>query len=118
MPRSAHLKVMKPLIIVVASVAIFLITAKIHGRELRLEREAKGYMQVVFGGSGNPPEVEQLWAAERTRFWSITAGLGVVALALGLALGAGKLITIAAIVSWAPSLAFLIGAALSAMRRS
>lgn len=51
-------------------VALFLVAAKVHGRQVRLERELAGYWAVTFGGT-NPPFVEALWRRERRIFWSL-----------------------------------------------
>jgi hypothetical protein len=67
--------------VLVASVVSFVLAAKAHGRQLRLERELEGYHQVVFGGS-NPPFVDALWRADRVRYWSIVAGLALGVLCL------------------------------------
>jgi hypothetical protein len=102
---------MRTLLPIVASVALFLLAAKIHGRQLRLEREAHGVLHVVFGGQ-NPPQVEALWRAERIRFALVVAAAAVSA-ALGLrALGASPLLIALSVLLWAPSLTFLgLGAA-------
>ncbi|MEZ4449210.1 MAG: hypothetical protein R3B09_06995 [Nannocystaceae bacterium] len=90
-----------------ASAAAFLLAAKAHGRELRLEREAAGVMKVVFGGS-NPPFVEALWAAERLRFWPLALGLAIVAV-IALAVGGWPRGALAqAALLWAPTVAFVI----------
>jgi hypothetical protein len=60
-------------VVLVLSVVTFLLAAKSHGRQVRLERERAGYTHVVFGGV-NPPYVEALWRRDRIRFWS-TAGI-------------------------------------------
>jgi hypothetical protein len=69
-----HHKRMKMIVLVVASLIVFLVAAKVHGRSIRLEREAMGVMSVTFGGppGTNPPEVEALWRADRWRFWPLT----------------------------------------------
>lgn len=67
-------------IVLVLSVVTFLVAAKTHGRQVRLERERAGHTQVVFGGE-NPPFVEALWKRDRIRFWSTAA----IAFALALA---------------------------------
>jgi hypothetical protein len=64
-----------------ASVVAFLMAAKAHGRQLRLERELEGYHHVIFGGT-NPPFVEALWRADRVRYWSIAGGLSLGVLGL------------------------------------
>ena len=84
-------------------VPLLLAAAKLHGRQLRLEREQEGYHEVEFGGT-NPPWVEALWRRDRIRFWvmvPIFALLGAVISwpDLGRALVAALL--------WAPSLAFV-----------
>lgn len=61
-------------IVLVLSVITFLIAAKSHGRQLRLERELAGYYHVTFGGT-NPPFVEELWHKERVEYWSTFAAL-------------------------------------------
>ena len=55
-------------VLVLVSIATFLLAAKSHGRQIRLERERAGYHQVVFGGS-NPAFVEQLWRRDRLHYW-------------------------------------------------
>ena len=52
------------------SVAVFLLAAKSHGRQLRLERELEGYHEVVFGGT-NPRFVEALWQEDRAVYWML-----------------------------------------------
>lgn len=106
----------RTLLILGASVVAFLLAAKAHGRQLRLERELQGYHHVVFGGT-NPPFVEALWRADRVRYWSIAVGvavgvLGLFALARGLGwswpfLGGGNG-SVAWLVVWgSPVVAFL-----------
>jgi hypothetical protein len=91
--------------LLVASAVLFLLAAKAHGRELRLEREAAGVPHVVFGGQ-NPPMVESLWRSERARFWVATPILaaGLAALVLARGAGAGR-VSLAAL-AWAPSISF------------
>lgn len=68
---------------IVCGAVLFLVAAKLHGRELRLEREARGIREVSFGrGAKNDPFVVALWRRERYIFWPIAA---VCALALALA---------------------------------
>jgi hypothetical protein len=71
----------RTLVLLASSVVAFLLAAKAHGRQLRLERELEGYHRVVFGGT-NPPFVEALWRADRVRYWSIAVGVAVVVLGL------------------------------------
>jgi hypothetical protein len=89
-----------------ASLILFLIAAKSHGRELRLEREAAGVPHVVFGGV-NPPVVERIWRAERVRF-AIVAPLLVLLFAAGLRLyGSSAGYTVLGALAFGPALAFL-----------
>jgi hypothetical protein len=71
----------RTLVLIGASGVAFLLAAKAHGRQLRLERELAGYHRVIFGGA-NPPFVEALWRADRVRYWSTVVGVGVLVLAL------------------------------------
>jgi hypothetical protein len=61
-----------------------LLAAKVHGHQLRLERELAGYFEVVFGGA-NPPFVEALWSRERLIYWGISGSLAVVGAAYAFA---------------------------------
>jgi hypothetical protein len=71
----------RTLVLLGASVVAFLLAAKAHGRQIRLERELEGHHRVVFGGT-NPPYVEALWRADRVRYWSIAAGVAMTVLGL------------------------------------
>jgi len=63
---------------IIAGAVIFLVAAKLHGRQLRLEREQAGFREVTFGrGSQNPPFVVALWRRERFIFWPIAAVVAV-----------------------------------------
>jgi len=98
---------MKTLYYGVASLATFLLAAKAHGRELRLEREAAGILRVVFGGD-NPAFVDALWAAERLRFWIATPLLSLT-LAVALVIAGASRSTIAfASLLWAPAVVFMV----------
>lgn len=55
-------------LLALVSIATFLLAAKSHGRQVRLERERAGFHTVVFGGS-NPSFVEQVWRKDRWRYW-------------------------------------------------
>jgi hypothetical protein len=65
-------------IVLVLSVVTFLVAAKAHGRQVRLERERAGHTQIVFGGE-NPPFVEALWKRDRIRYWTVAAIVFAVA---------------------------------------
>jgi hypothetical protein len=98
---------MKTLYYGAASLATFLLAAKAHGRELRLEREAAGILRVVFGGD-NPAFVDTLWAAERMRFWLATPLLSLT-LAVALVIAGASRSTIAfASLLWAPAMVFMV----------
>ena len=57
---------------------MFLATAKLHGRQLRLEREQAGITEVSFGrGAQNAPFVVALWRRERFIFWPAAATTAV-----------------------------------------
>ena len=64
-------------------VGLLLLTAKAHGRQIRLERELEGYMEVDFM-KDNPPWVEALWRTDRRRFWATLPVVIVVTSAAGL----------------------------------
>jgi hypothetical protein len=85
------------------SVLSFIVTAKTHGRQVRLERELAGYQEFQFGGS-NPPFVEALWKRERIGFWSVTLFLALAWLIFGVRTSAWSVLIPP--VLWAPSLAF------------
>ena len=53
-------------------VITFLISAKTHGRQHRLERELHGYWKVSFV-SENDPWIEKFWLQQRILYWSIAA---------------------------------------------
>ena len=56
--------------------ATFLVAAKAHGRQLRLERELAGHFQVIFGAR-NDPFVEALWRRERWIFWGVALSVAL-----------------------------------------
>ena len=66
--------------IVVGAAAVFLLAAKLHGRQLRLERERAGYPEASFRrGADNAPFVVALWRRERYIVWGTTAACAGVA---------------------------------------
>ena len=71
------------LLLGMALVAWILLAAKAHGRQVRLEREAKGVFAVDFGGT-NPPEVEAIWKRDRRIFWPTLVVLSSVLVGAGL----------------------------------
>jgi hypothetical protein len=105
---------MRITILFLLSATLFLVAAKSHGRQLRLEREAAGYSSVSFTAA-NPPYVEELWRAERVRFW--TATLIFAALVLAGLWGRERVAFLAvAVAGWAPALSFVVNGLLSARR--
>jgi hypothetical protein len=66
-------------LLVPASVMLFLVAAKAHGRQIRLERELAGYHSVRFGAR-NPPFVEALWRRDRVRYWLVAGVASVLAI--------------------------------------
>ncbi len=55
---------------VAATLALVVVSAKAHGRQIRLEREQHGVWKVNFGAQ-NDPWVEALWRRDRIWFWSL-----------------------------------------------
>ncbi|HUR67902.1 MAG TPA: hypothetical protein VM370_01545 [Candidatus Thermoplasmatota archaeon] len=86
-------------------IAALLVSAKAHGRQVRLEREAAGYHSVEFGGT-NPAFVEALWRRDRLRFWPLVGALSFV---LGAAAWwwRGPALALVAGLLWAPIVGFL-----------
>lgn len=109
---------MKLAMIVLTSLVLFLVAAKVHGRSIRLEREAMGVMHVTFGGPAgtNPPEVEALWRADRWRFWPMTGVLAALFGAIAFALTRSAALSAVAALQWAPTVSFVVCAVLSTMR--
>ena len=70
-------------VVLVFGVATFLVAAKTHGRQLRLERELAGYWHVTFGAQ-NPAFVEALWRRERILYWGVAAALAACTIAFRL----------------------------------
>lgn len=66
--------------------ALVLASAKAHGREVRLLREAHGVMEVDFR-RGNGPVVEGIWRTDRRTFWPAFGLLAAAGVAGGLAAG-------------------------------
>lgn len=112
----------------VVAAAWFLVSAKVHGRQIRLERELHGYASVSFGPQArNPAWVEALWRADRWQFWTraaasafTLAGLTLLADRTGgprpypeLPVGVAAAITG---VAWALAAAFLLNGASSQAR--
>lgn len=98
---------------VLASVALLLVAAKTHGRQLRLERELEGYHEVVFGGE-NPTWVEARWRQDRIGFWAIVPAFAIV---LGWATwphGWGLRLT--SVLLWAPIGGFVVMGLASQLR--
>ena len=101
-------------------IVLLFLSAKAHGRQIRLEREFEGYMEVDFMKE-NPPWVEALWRKDRRRFKfafsvaaAVLAGLVVATGSSGVAgrfgadpFGSPLLGAIAlAVLLWAPVAAF------------
>ncbi|HEX2021959.1 MAG TPA: hypothetical protein VHH36_04555 [Candidatus Thermoplasmatota archaeon] len=83
--------------------ALLLASAKAHGRQIRLEREREGHVEVQFGGD-NHPWVEALWRRDRVRYWTAAPLLALAAL---LALPSWPARLVGALL-WAPSGAFAL----------
>jgi hypothetical protein len=65
--------------LVAASLLLFLVAAKNHGRHIRLERQLAGHWEVSFVRA-NPPWVEALWQRDRVVYWSIAIALALFGL--------------------------------------
>ncbi len=68
----------------IATVLLVVVSAKTHGRQVRLEREQHGIWQVDFRAQ-NDAWVEALWRRDRVWFWGlfpifIAGGMAIVAL--------------------------------------
>jgi hypothetical protein len=98
---------MKTLLYGAASFTTFILAAKAHGRELRLERVVAGIQQVTFGGD-NPAFVDTLWTAERLRFWVATPILSLILVVALAIVGASRSTLAFASLLWAPSVVFLV----------
>lgn len=73
---------------IITGAVLFLVAAKAHGRQLRLEREHAGVLRVSFGrGAQNDPFVVALWRRERFIFWPAAAVAAVVLHFLARSLG-------------------------------
>jgi hypothetical protein len=108
---------MRTALLVLLSAVLFLLAAKAHGRELRLEREAAGFHQIAFGAPDNPPFVEALWHQERVRFWTATVVLALVVGARLLAKGAPGGLSALVVLTWVPAASFLGLGLYSLLRR-
>lgn len=93
-----------------ATLALILAAAKTHGRQVRLEREARGHMHVDFR-SVNDAWVEGLWRRDRHWFWP-TFGILAVALASA-SLWLQAWIWVPFTLAWAFASAFMVAGAAS-----
>ena len=96
------------------SIAFFFVSAKAHGRQLRLEREFEGHYSVQFRG-GNHPWVTALWRAERWRFWCLLAACEIVFLLFALRHAFSWNLLVVSM-GWIPSFVFSVTGALSLWR--
>lgn len=87
------------------SVALLLVSAKAHGRQVRLERELEGHHEVVFGGE-NPPFVTALWRRDRRAYWTLVPLAAAGAAGASLWLPMPLAWTLLAVLLWAPILGF------------
>jgi hypothetical protein len=60
---------------VLLNLALLLAAAKAHGRQMRMERLARGHAIAGFARGVNPPWVEARWAWERRLFWGLYPAL-------------------------------------------
>jgi len=102
-------------IVIALSGFAFVLAATGHGRQLRAEREAHGYLQMD-PTSGWPQPLHEIWQADRV---SLGVGSGVAAVAgvgAAMATGAGVGVAVLAAVLWAPTVGFAVAAAASVLR--
>ena len=71
---------------IAAAVALILVAAKAHGRQLRIERTQAGYPTADFRGPSEP-FVESLWRTDRIGFWTLFVALAAAGLFWSLAVG-------------------------------
>ena len=100
------MRIMKTGLLLLSSASLFLLAAKAHGRELRIEREAAGFPHIVFGSPDMPPFVEALWRRERVYFWALTLALALVAGVKLVRMDAPKGLTALVVLTWVPAVSF------------
>jgi hypothetical protein len=76
---------------VALTAGVMILFAKAHGRQVRLQRELRGYASVDFTSDANPAWVEELWKRDRQRFWPVLAFVAALGLAGALLLFPGSL---------------------------
>jgi hypothetical protein len=84
--------------------ATFLVVAKSHGRQIRLERELAGYWEVTFGAQ-NPAWVESLWRRDRFVYWGVAASIAL--LTIGIRVLAARFAWHLPLVDWADRLSWV-----------
>jgi hypothetical protein len=102
----------------VASVALILVGAKAHGRQVRLEREQQGVFAVDFRRT-NPASVEAIWRSDRRLFWPAFGGLAAFGgmLVLFLALSSRDLaMGFSFVLAWAFAGSFIVAGLASWVR--
>jgi hypothetical protein len=97
---------MKTGLLVLSSAVLFLLAAKAHGRELRLERQAAGFPHISFGSPDMPAFVQQMWQRERVAFWTVTVLLAIVVGAKLLASDAARGVSALVVLTWVPAASF------------
>ena len=101
---------------VLAGAPLVLLAAKVHGRALRLEREAMGVHEVEFRDP--PPLVAAIWRRDRVRFWLTLPALALALPALGALAGASWATALLLALVAAPTLAFAALGLDSQLRRA
>lgn len=111
-------------LVLAGSVVAYLLAAKVHGLQLRVERELAGHFHVVFGGT-NPPFVDELWQRERVIYWGLAAALASAGVAYVFAarrfdwplpLDRSRIGVVLLAAVWPMTAAFLLAGAVSALR--
>jgi len=102
-------------IVIALSGVAFVVAATGHGRQLRTEREAHGYLQMD-PTSGWPPSLHEIWQADRVSLGVGSAVAAVAGVGAAVATGAGVGVAVLAAALWAPTVGFAVAAAASVLR--
>lgn len=102
-------------LVIALSFVAFVVGATGHGRQLRAEREAHGYLQMD-PTSGWPQPMHEIWQADRVGLGAGSAVAAVAGVGAAVATGAGVGVAVLAAVLWAPTVGFVVAAGASVLR--
>jgi hypothetical protein len=102
-------------IVIALSCVAFALAATGHGRQLRAEREAHGYLQMD-KTSGWPLPLHEIWQADRVSLGVGSAVAAVAGVGAAVTTGAGVGVAALAAVLWAPTVGFAVAVGASALR--